>query len=304
MSTQIILQQMAVIAVLVLIGGILYKRGVIDEHSSRNISALVVDICNPAVVIACVLGGDIQASHREVLIGLGISGLLYALLCILGAGIPRLIGIEKAKRRFYNVMLVYSNIGFLGIPLARAMLSGTALLYVILMNVLYYLVFYTHGIAVMRGGKNRFPGKKLISPGTIAPILALLIFWFDIRLPAVAVSCINYAGNATTFLSLALLGASLAKVDVKRVFCRGKVWLFIGIKMLGIPLILGIFMKALGLSLEMREAFCLMLAVPAANLPLIQAEKDGMDTTILSNGIMATTLVSLATITVVMNLLF
>ncbi len=304
MSTQIILQQMAVIAVLVLTGGILYKRGVIDEHSSRNISALVVDVCNPAVIIACVLGGDIRASHREVLIGLGISGLLYALLCILGLVIPRLIGVEKAKRRFYNVMLVYSNIGFLGIPLARAMLSGTALLYVILMNVLYYLVFYTHGIAVLRGETSKLECRKLISPGTIAPILALLIFWFDIRLPAVAASCINYAGNATTFLSLALLGASLAKVDARRVFCRGRVWLFIGIKMLAIPLVLGLVMKALGLSLAMREAFCLMLAVPAANLPLIQAEKEGMDTAILSNGIMATTLVSLVTITVVMNLLF
>ena len=48
MSVSIILQQMGVICILVAIGIYLYKKQVIDDLTSQKLSAIVVDVCNPA----------------------------------------------------------------------------------------------------------------------------------------------------------------------------------------------------------------------------------------------------------------
>ena len=47
---------------------------------------------------------------------------------------------------------------------------------------------------------------------------------------------------------------------------------------------------------------CLMGAVPVGNLPMIQAEKIGEDTTTLSSGIAVTTVISGVTITLLISL--
>ena len=96
-------------------------------------------------------------------------------------------------------MTVYTNVGFIGIPVGRAVLSDSAMLYVIVCNVMYCLLFYTHGVTVLGGKEERIDLKKIFSPGTIMALLTLVIFWFDLKLPAVLSNSIIYLGNATVF---------------------------------------------------------------------------------------------------------
>ena len=51
------------------------------------------------------------------------------------------------------------------------------------------------------------------------------------------------------------------------------------------------------------QGMCLMAAVPVGNLPMIQAEKNGEDTSILSSAIALTTVVSIATIPLLLSIL-
>ena len=79
-------------------------------------------------------------------------------------------------------MSIYGNVGFLGIPVAKAILPENAMLYVVICNVFYCLLFYTHGIITLSSGKEKMDLKKLVSPGVILSLLALRIFWYDIKL--------------------------------------------------------------------------------------------------------------------------
>jgi predicted permease len=307
MSTVIILQQMMIIAILVVMGVFLYRKDMVDEHTSQKISAIIIDICNPAMVLGCVLTGEIEATHAEVLQAIGISICIYIVLIIVGMLIPKLIRIPKAEQKYYNLMTVYANIGFLGIPLSKAVLSSTAMIYVVIFNILFCLLFYTHGVRIVNGQTAKgqaFQIKTLLTPGKIAPILTLVIFWFNISLPTVITSVITHISNATVFLSMALLGVSLGKTSVKENLKEVQMWLYMLVRMLILPIAVGWALKGIGVPKDMSEAFCLMVAMPAANLPLIQAEKDGQDTRILSNGIMMTTLLSFVTITLVMMIMF
>ena len=62
-------------------------------------------------------------------------------------------------------------------------------------------------------------------------------------------------------------------------------------------------LKSLNIDPVITAGMCLMATMPVGNLPLIQAEKTGEDTTILSRAIAVTTVVSMITITVFMSIL-
>lgn len=301
MSLSIILQQMGVICILVSIGIYLHKKGVVDGLTSKKMSAIVVDVCNPALIMASILSGNVTATHEDLITAGALGIAFYALLILLGFLIPRILKVEPDKRRFYNLMTVYTNTGFLGIPVARAILPGNAILYVIVINVFYSLLFYTHGVTVLSGGTEKMNLKKVLNPGTVMAVLSLVVFWFRITLPPLLEGTIEYVGNATVFLSMTLLGVSIARSHLGDALKDLRIWGYVVIRMLLIPVAIVFLMRALKFDPVATLAMCLMAAVPVGNLPMIQAEKIGADTKILSSAIAVTTTVSIFTITVLMS---
>ena len=308
MSISIILQQMGVICILAGIGILLYKRNVIDDKGSQKLSAIVVDVCNPALIMASILSGNITATRSDLLIAIALGAAFYALLVILGFLIPRILKVEVDKRKFYNLMTVYTNTGFLGIPIARAILPANSIIYVIVINIFYSLLFYTHGMAVLHSGTDRKTGTgrhpllAIFNLGTVMALLSLVVFWFKVTLPPIIANTIEYIGNATVFLSMALLGVSIARSSFFKTFKNIRIWLYIILRMVIVPVVIVFVMKLIGFDTEQILALCLMAAVPAGSLPLITAEKMGLDTELLSSTIAMTTFMSIFTITAIMSI--
>ena len=302
MSTSVVLQQMGVITILVAIGIILYKKKIVDDHTSPKLSAIVMDVCNPALILASLLSGNVTATHKDLLLALLLGFLFYIGLVILGFIFPFIVRADKDTSRFYNVMTVYTNVGFIGIPVARAILPDNAILYVIACNVMYSLLFYTHGIVILSNGKEKMNIKKIFSPGTIMAIISLLVFWFGVNLPPILANSISFIGNATVFLSMTLLGVGIARSDIKKGIKNIRIWIYIAIRMLLVPILLFVSLRAAGFSQITVLGLCLMAAMPIGNLPLIQTEKMGGDTELLSNSIAISTFISIFTITILMSI--
>lgn len=94
MSVSIILQQMGVICILVAIGIYLYKKKVIDDRTSQKLSTIVVDVCNPALILGSILSGHMTATHNDLLIAIALGAAFYVILVILGFVIPRILKSE------------------------------------------------------------------------------------------------------------------------------------------------------------------------------------------------------------------
>ncbi len=313
MSVSVLLQQMGMIFILAGIGFALQKKNVIDNITSKKLSTIVMDVCNPALIMASILSGDMTATHEDLLRAFCLGAAFYAVLVILGFILPRILRSKPENRRFYNLMTVYTNCGFLGIPLAKAILPANAILYVIVINIFYSLLFYTHGFMILGSGKStdtasgensqktgKHPLLAVLNPGTIMAILSLVVFWFDIKLPLILSSTVIYIGNATVFLSMALLGVSIARSNVLASVKDLRLWGYVLLRMLLVPVIIVFVMRGAGFDETSTLTMCLMGAVPVGSLPLIQAEKLGEDTSILSSGVAFTTTVSLITITLLM----
>lgn len=301
MSSEIVLQQMGVITILVAIGIYLYKRKTIDDTVSQKLSVIIMDICNPALILASILSGNITATHKDLITALILGASFYAGLIILGFILPKILRCDKYSSRFYNLMTIYTNVGFIGLPVARAILPENAILYVIVCNVMYSLLFYTHGLVVLSNGKEKMKFSKIFSPGTITAILALVVFWFDYKPPRIINDSISFIGNATVFLSMTLLGVSIARSNFIKGFKNIRIWLYIAIRMIIVPIGLFFALKAMKFNSVTILGLCLMAAMPVGNLPLIQSEKMGEDTEILSNAIAISTIVSIISITVLMS---
>ena len=306
MSISVLLQQMGVISILVAIGILIYKRGVVDKTTSGKLSAIVVDVCNPALIMASILSGKMTAGHRELLIAIGLGAGFYVFLVLLGFILPYILRSEPDKRRFYNLMTVYTNTGFLGIPLARAILPPDAILYVIVINVFYSLFFYTHGLTILGRGKEQKKRKNpllsILNPGTIMAVLSLAVFWFNVTLPPILANTIEYVGNATVFLSMALLGVSIARSDLLRSLKDARIWGYILLRMILVPIGIVFVLHSLNFDPTATMAIGLMASVPIGNLPMIQAEKIGEDTKLLSSAIAVSTAFSVISITLLMSL--
>ena len=100
-------------------------------------------------------------------------------------------------------------------------------------------------------------------------ILALVIFWFDLKLPEIVVKTVDYIGCPTVFLSMILLGASVGRSNIIRDMKDSKLWLFILVRMVLVPVATVLVLKGIGAGSDMVRTFCLMCAVPAGNLPMI-----------------------------------
>lgn len=299
MSIAIILRQMAVIALLVILGYILQKRDVLDKNTVKKLSVLVINICNPALGVACYVENEVSVSHMQMIQAVLISIAIYAVLIGFGFILPSALRIEKGKRKFYNMMTVYTNIGFMGIPLARAILDDGAMVYVIIFNVLFSVFFYTHGYAIM--GMNKEKNKKnFINAGLVCGVLTILLFWVNIPIPDVLGNTFIYVGDATTFLAMAMLGASIAETPLKSMFSEYKTYFFIVLKMIVMPVAAAAILAVFHVDGTMITALTLMLSMPAASMPLMLAQMNGDDTAVLSHGISATTIMSFITVTVVM----
>ena len=289
MSLEIVFAQMIVIVILVCVGIGLYKRKYFDETMSEKLSAIVVDVCNPVLCLSCGLEAKGAAGHKEIALAFMAAFLVYAFLLVSGFFVPKICGIIRENQKYYNMMMVYGNIGFIGIPVAKAVLPPEAMIYVIILNIMYSVIFYTHGIWLMGAKKE---AHFRLQPGLVCSVLTIIIFWFELSFPDIVTQSITYIGNATTFLSMTLLGCSFAAVSAKVFKGNWKTYLFIILKMLAIPVVLGYLLSILKVNEHMVQAFVLLVAMPAGNMPLMLAKQVGEDTEVLTQGILLTTIVT------------
>ncbi|MCI5649861.1 MAG: AEC family transporter [Fusicatenibacter sp.] len=301
MSTGVVLQQMMVIFLLILTGLVIYQKGIVSYDTSRQISALITNVCNPALMIASVFSDEMTATRGDVLATALIAFAVYVIMIAAGCVVPLLLRVRREERKYYNLMMVYGNTGFIGIPVVTALLGEGAVIYVTVFNFFYNICIYTHGIVVLNSGAkngNRFCWKKLINIGTLSSVLAVFLFWFEIPLPGSVVEAASYIGKCTTFLSMIVLGISVARTNLRRIFGNGRLYLFTAIRMVAFPILVTLALKPFVTNPTILAVTLLLTSMPVGNMPLMLAQEQGEEAETLANGIILTTLLSLITITI------
>ncbi|MCM1153721.1 MAG: AEC family transporter [Roseburia sp.] len=325
MSITVVLQQMIIIMILILTGMFLFRKKMLSEDTSRQLSVLIVNITNPAVLICSAFDDTPKVSLGVLGIGAGVFLVSYMILIAFAYLIPVILKVPKAERYSYKMLTVFGNVGFIGIPLASAVLGPESLIFVSLNNLIYNVLVYTFGLSILkkaslqqhaakdvsdiqnadasRSGKSFGSQesilRKLVNAGTVSALLTIIFYLGDFNVPVIISSTLTHAGRTTTFLSMLVLGVSVAQMAPKDIFSHPKLYLFTLLRQILLPigftLALGLFVKD---ALILNTA-ALMLAVPAGNMPLMLSKQLHVEESTISQGIILTTILSLVTIPVV-----
>lgn len=318
MSITVVLQQMVIIFILIGIGMILYRRKIISEEGSKQISGLIINITNPALLICSALDDGPKASLQELGIALIAYTAVFAILIAASFLIPRLLRIPQKLHYAYQMLTIFGNVGFIGIPLASAVLGSESLIYVSIFNLLFNLLIYTFGISLLqRAATGQVPEgaslsgeqtkesaalpsssrlQKLINAGTISAAITIIFYLGNFRVPVIISSALSYTGRATTFLSMLVLGVSVAQMAPKDIFSHPKLYAFTLLRQILVPIGCMLFMRQFFDNKLILNTMLLMAAVPAANMPLMLAKQMDMETESISQGIILTTVLSLVTV--------
>lgn len=292
------------IAILIMIGAgfLAVKTGMMDAHTNDQMSRMIANIFNPMLVFANAANavGSVPL-HTMGIVGVIAVG-MFLVFIILGMILSPVFEKDAQQRKIFQLMFVFSNLGFIGIPVVTSILGAQYVVYVTEFILIYNIILYTYGMTLINGEFSVHSLKAMINPGTIFSVAALLIIVFGIQLPEFLRTAVTYLGNVASPLALAAVGFSLAHSDFRKVFLQPRLYVFALIKLLVIPLLLLPPLKLL-VDGPFVSLCMIMFGMPVGNMPLILGLQKGMDGTTCSAAIILSTVLCVFTIPILMTVL-
>ena len=208
------------IFIIMFVGIICCKSGIIDDDSKEKFSRLSTQIVSPMVIfMSFQIDYDRQLLvHMGVLFGLAIGFFLMA-IAISQIFLREKGGYDIAVERF---AVTYANFGYMGLPLAEALLGNMGVIYMAVFIAVYNLFVWSHGIMLLDG--RGFQPKKLINPSMIALFLGLLCFIFQIKIPESPAFAMNSIAAMNTPLAMILSGAIVARIHFGKIFREARLF--------------------------------------------------------------------------------
>lgn len=302
----LIVQKMISLFILMGIGFFCSRKKWMTQESSDFLSKIVINFANPAVMIAAGLNSDTGLSLKTLEITVVAVIVFYAALLITAPVVTKLLHVSKEDEGSYKIMYIFGNIGFMGIPIARAAYGEDAVLLLTFFNLGYTILMYTYGIATFehgrKGASSKAKGswknsvKQMINAGTAGSLLAIICFVTKVKLPDVIPDTLDMVGNLAAPLSMFVIGASLEKIPPKELISDRKLNWFILIRLVVVPVV-GIFIAGLFIPDQLvYEVFYIVICVPIGSLTAMMANQHGGNTALTSRGVALSTLLSVITI--------
>lgn len=298
----ILLQQMLALFLLMMIGYACGKKDILDAATTRKISWLVVNVANVAMILQAGLDNQNDMPKETLLIVGGLAAAMYVLLISLAVVLPFLLRAKKETYGIYRTMLVFSNVGFMGFPLLLALSGTQAVLYAAIFQFLFSFLLYSYGITNISGGKEGnggFQWKRMINPGLIACVVAILSFFAKVDMPDFVDTVLKNLANLTAPLSMLVIGQSFTEFKLTELFTDVRLLIFTAIKMLVIPIAGMLLVKQWVTDPTILTVCLVMLSTPVASMTAMFAQQYDGDYELASRGVALTTLLAVVTMPLV-----
>lgn len=293
----LLLQQMMIFFLIMLIGYICRKIGVFKETTGKTISGIVINIGNPALIIASGMNPETLENKGALLLTLGVALIFFAIMFVIAELLPRLLRADRKDYGAYQVMTIFSNIGFMGYPLLDAMYGSEAVIHAAIFNLLYSVLIYTYGIRKMQTGAQheKLGWKQFLNVGVVSCLIAVVLYISRLPIPMIFEDTATRIGAITGPLSMLVIGDSLAQIRLKDLFTDVRLLIFSTVKLLLLPALL-LWGLSFFITDPMFRGVCLvMTATPVGSMTVMLAQQYDGDYRLASRGVALTTILSVAT---------
>ena len=287
-------QQVLVMFLLILVGYLAVRAGILGADARRSFSTLLVNIVVPAMIVDSYLipfdPAILAKLVRTALVSTGALGL--------GLGIALLATrrMRDPNRPILRFAIAFSNAGYMGFPLIEALFGAEGLLYASIFNTFFNILLWTAGVAILApGAKGANPLRELVKkPALIAVALGLVLYLGRVPVPELIAQPIGLLGGMNTPLSMIITGIIIATSDLKAVIHRGALWLCILLRMLAAPAAACLLCLATGTGGMVGAVVILLEACPCAAITSVFAVQYHYDEQLAAGSVVLSTLLSIA----------
>ncbi len=293
----ILIKQIFVMLAMMSIGVVLYKIKAVDEAGVAQLSNIALYVATPCVVLRSLA---IPFDAEKVSVGLLV--ILFFFIIFIVSVIIGTFGCGRADR-VGTFAVVFSNSGFVGIPLIQGILGDEYVFYVTMTMVASTLTFWTYGVYLMSGDKNEVSVKKIITnPNLIAVIVGIILFCAPIELPYIIAQTINGMANVNTGVGMIILGATLGASNIGLMIADTRLYKAILLRLVVVPLACIPILLLMPVPFEVRMVMMIIAAAPAASATSMLALKYGGDYSYGTGLAIGTTIASMVTMPLVLAL--
>ena len=296
-----IVTQMLMIFGIVIVGLFAAKRNLWSGDLDRKLSVFIMNISMPALILASVMGKDLNFENSE-LVALGVVAVVnYIVLIGLSYLIPYLFKVNKARLGISRFMLAFGNVSFIGYPVCDAVFGPKAVFCASVLNIPFNLLVFTIGVSFINGGKAKsaFSPKLIFSPCVIASLIAVVIAIARIQTPAPIGQWFHLLGDLTTPCALLIIGSSLSHIPVRDMLGNRFVYSMTLLRLIILPLAVGAVLALMGVNPFVSDVAVVLSAMPVATNGIMLCLQYGKDERVMTQGLFITTLFSVLTIPIV-----
>ena len=289
-------EEMLVLLFAIAAGYAANKLGYLDDGTNHRISSLLLNVVMPAMIVASVLTNDDLPSVAEILSVMGVALVYYALAFAFVLLVPRLLGGTPGQMGVWRYAMAFSNVGFIGYPVAVALYGPEALFYAVMLVLPFNLLSFTLG-PLMLGGGVRFQWRQMFSPCVVASILSLILALTRLRAPAVITESLDFLGGITIPLSLVLVGSILAGQRAREMLGTPRIWMLAVLRLIVMPMLLSGILQAIDIADPMVMGIAVVqMGMPVAINGSLLCLEYGGDIHAMAQSTFLTTLASIVTI--------
>ena len=216
----IVIHQLGMLIVYAVIGIIAVKVKILSRKGLDMLAKLITRIALPLLIFMNTINGTERSDFLKAWPFLIASAVLYAIFFLVGYFLRRLFGMRGNTGRVYHACAMFSNIGFMGIPILTALFPRNGILYVTLFTVVDQLVLWTVGVnlTLPMEGAVQVPMKKriikMINPCTVGIVLAVVFVFTGVKLPSFLNTALTNVGSVATPLAMIYLGGIFCFVPI------------------------------------------------------------------------------------------
>ena len=291
--------QVLVLFVLIGVGFVCNKVKVLTRGSVKDLTNLVLYVVSPCVIINSYMRECDKAMLGGLLIPLAVAFCSFG-LNILVANLL-IIDKDKAREKTLRFGTIFSNCGYMSLPLQNALLGDEGVFYGATFIVVFQIVVWTYGVLLMSGDVKNVSLKRIVcTPGIIGTAIGLVIFVFSLSVPKVIAQPIQYLAALNTPIPMIVFGFHLAGA---KLYIKGlSAYLSVALRLVILPMTLLWGLYILGIRGVVLISCVIAASAPSAANTTMFSEKFGADTPLSATMVSLTTLLSVITMPVVVGI--
>lgn len=287
---------------IILLGVILVKVKVADDHWSSVLNAYALKVGFPALIFSALSGADLQLLSQLPLITA--NSLLLIGLFVIAYVAGKVMKLSAKNFRTLFICLGFGNVAYLGIPTLIQIFGEGILPIASLIVAIYLFWFFTVGIGFLNYSENR-RGKDMLkkmiielikNPLLIAVVLGLIAGGLSLPIPNMLNKAIVMTAASVTPVVLIVIGLFIGKSKFGTLERWLPVFAFTIMTLMVIPGLFYFGITLLGFSPGQFSSSILEAAMPLAITPFALADTYRLNKGLIARSIVLSTILSVITI--------